>query len=324
MPAKARKHLKKGGHPPPEMTAPPAGWSGRKRGRPAGVKEEQGAPPAVPEAPAPLALRRVMPAEAQQKMLAWAPEIDPNNPRHVDAYLAVAAAKSRIRKEAVLAVIAVQETQVGRAQESSMRFVTAPRSNFENHEVPVCLRKYLRTLEFLKESFEVHDDGTDYGSIFIFDSAVTLQPALADMLGQNLGQLKFIMKIGRLTKALGEDAPPSSAPAALAPSSALAALPPSKGAAGGGCPLSGGRARSGGRAGSGGPARGEGGGCAGSGGHACGGRGEGGDCARGGRGCGGSLAKAPTRYGGRACGGAPTKAPADIEGLFVRSLRLCG
>jgi len=178
-----------------------------------------------------------MPAEAQQKMLAWAPEIDPNNPRHVDAYLAVAAAKSRIRKEAVLAVIAVQETQVGRAQESSMRFVTAPRSNFENHEVPVCLRKYLRTLEFLKESFEVHDDGTDYGSIFIFDSAVTLQPALADMLGQNLGQLKFVMKIGRLTKALGEDAPPSSAPAALAPSSALAALPPSKGAAGGGAPF---------------------------------------------------------------------------------------
>jgi len=89
---------------PPSSTAkaaaPVSAWTGRKK--PKKEMPEAAGEPVVVGAGAPeVALARRTPEEAQKCMAAWAPEVDPNNPRHVDAYLSVAASKTRVRKEAV-------------------------------------------------------------------------------------------------------------------------------------------------------------------------------------------------------------------------------
>ena len=168
--------------------------------------------------------------DAQDKMKEWGPEVDAQNPRHVDAFLAIAAGRGkggRVRKEAVLKII--QESQsdfVERAQTSSISYLTVPRMNFPRRESPKVLVPFLRSIVFLREACEVVEDGTDWHDIFIFDASIKAHPPLWAQLGAGVVKKKFVLSLGCRTKDARSS--PAAAPEvpAAAPARTFSAVAP--------------------------------------------------------------------------------------------------
>ena len=168
--------------------------------------------------------------DAQNKMKEWGPEVDAQNPRHVDAFLAIAAGRGkggRVRKEAVLKII--QESQsdfVERAQTSSISYLTVPRMNFPRREAPKVLVPFLRSIDFLREACEVVEDGTDWHDIFIFDASIKANPPLWAQLGAGVVKKKFVLSLGCRTKDARSS--PAAAPEvpAAAPARTFSAVAP--------------------------------------------------------------------------------------------------
>ena len=84
---------------------------------------------------------------AAKRLKIWVPQVDPDDPSHVDAYLlAKMQQKQRVSLQAVLANIKQQEFAVERSSTSNASFWLAPTSNFPKVKWHVVGSKITRQL----------------------------------------------------------------------------------------------------------------------------------------------------------------------------------
>ena len=132
---------------------------------------------------------------AAKRLKTWAPQVDPDDPSHVDAYLlAKMQQKQRVSLQAVLANIKQQEVAVERSSTSNASFWVAPTSNFPKG-LSTEQKQWLVTREDLASRFELPDDGTEYDKVHVFSDAC---PRAS--LGQWVQKLTFSLKLGRTTR----------------------------------------------------------------------------------------------------------------------------
>ena len=151
-----------------------------------------------------------------------------SNPAHVEAFVLLSQTRKRVRKEALIEAIAQQEEFVENFPDNSVASLTAPRGNFPGGAIPDPLLQYYRSMEFIRASFDISNDGTDWGDIYFFDSSVKFSDNAEQLLGQGLGKMKFQVRRGRTARynmgepSEGEICAASSAPAKTLPGAALA------------------------------------------------------------------------------------------------------
>ena len=151
-----------------------------------------------------------------------------SNPAHVEAFVLLSQTRKRVRKEALIEAIAHQEEFVENFQDNSVAYLTAPRGNFPGGVIPDPLLPYYRSMDFIRASFEIANDGANWSDIYFFDSSVKFSDNAEQLLGQGLGKMKFQVRRGRTARynmgepSEGEICAASSAPAKTLPGAALA------------------------------------------------------------------------------------------------------
>ena len=148
---------------------------------------------------------------AAKRLKTWIPQVNPDDPSHVDAYLlAKMQHKQRVSVQAVLANIKQQEYTMDRSFSHGTLFWAAPHSNFPKG-LSTEQKSWLVTKEELEARYEFPDDGTDYDHVYIFTDGC---PRAG--LGKWVNQLKFNLKMGRTLRGSGSSSLPlpAEAPAA--------------------------------------------------------------------------------------------------------------
>jgi len=67
---------------------------------------------------------------AAKRLKSWIPQVTPDDPSHIDAYLLAKMQNKRVSVSAVLAIIDQQDLSVERSQRQEARFYVAPRTKF--------------------------------------------------------------------------------------------------------------------------------------------------------------------------------------------------
>ena len=147
---------------------------------------------------------------ATKRLKQWVPQVSPDSPAHIDAYLLCRCRSERVRLASVLAAIKEQENIMERRASQDAVFWVVPKSA-SVRGLPHDVTQWLVTQDELRERYELPDDGADYSSVYCFSDAC---PRVA--LGKWVNQLKFSLKVGRSTRGKAEVEEPT--PAAMAPS----------------------------------------------------------------------------------------------------------
>ena len=129
---------------------------------------------------------------AAKRLKLWVPQVDPDDPSHVDAYLlAKMQHKQRVSLQAVLANIKQQDFAVEKSSTSNAAFWLAPTTNFPKG-LSAEHKQWLVTREDLASRFEMPDDGTEYDKVYVFSDAC---PRAG--LGPWVQKLTFALKAGQ-------------------------------------------------------------------------------------------------------------------------------
>ena len=100
-------------------------------------------------------------------------EVDVNNPRHMDAYLALRAQTKRPRVDQVVAMIRRHETELSKGARAVDEFTLVPRANFPT--IPKWLAPYIRLEKDLRECFEVPEGQIDFEEFYVVDPGMPRQ-----------------------------------------------------------------------------------------------------------------------------------------------------
>ena len=133
-------------------------------------------------------------AMAKRRLTSWVPQVDPMDRAHIDAFLCAKMQSSRVSLQAVLAIIKEQKLGVERSSSQDAVFFVAPRSNFPKG-LSTEQQKWLVTKDELLARYEVHDDNTDFDTVFVFSDACPRAT-----LGKFVHQLKLSLKLARTTR----------------------------------------------------------------------------------------------------------------------------
>jgi hypothetical protein len=132
---------------------------------------------------------------AAKRLKSWIPQVNPDDPSHIDAYLLAKMQNQRVSVSAVLAIINQQDLSVERSTSQEARFYVVPRTNLPKG-LSTVQKQWLVTKDELMARYEVQDDDTDYDTVYVFSDGCP-----REALGRWVHQKTFCLKLGRTSRA---------------------------------------------------------------------------------------------------------------------------